>query len=90
MGELVLIFHILHSDVVVGVLLHQLLRWGEALGGSAGSCFGCHVEYKPFRVDQRVLRRRWVEEIKSVQPIWRLQEGSLGVSSVQGKGQQGN
>jgi hypothetical protein len=48
--NVLLVDHILDGDVVVvvRVLLHQLLRRGETLGGRAGSCFGCHV----FRINR--------------------------------------
>lgn len=53
MSDVLLVGNVLDGDVVV-VLLHQLLRGGQALGGGAGDCFGCHVQCsRPFRVDQR-------------------------------------
>jgi hypothetical protein len=71
MGEVFLIRNVLDSDVVV-VLLHQLLCWGKSLRGRAGGCFGRHFQCRPFRVDQRVLRRRWVEGVRPAKPVWEV------------------
>jgi hypothetical protein len=42
MGEVLLVGHVLDSDMVVGMFLHKLLRRGQTLGGRASDCFRCH------------------------------------------------
>lgn len=42
MSDILLVDHVFDGDMVVGVFLHELLRWGQALGGRAGDCFRCH------------------------------------------------
>jgi hypothetical protein len=81
MGDVFLVRDVLNSDVVL-VLLHQLLRRGKPRRGRAGSGFGCHIQCKPFRGDQRVLRRRREREVRFAEPLQLLRRTRLSLDVV--------